>query len=257
MPSPAERSERLPAVLRVLYLVFNEGYTASSWPDAASRVELLAKEAIRLTRARQAGLPGDGEVGGLLALMLLTDARRPARVGTDGSLVPLTQQDRGRWDRAAVTEGVGLLTTSLASAPLGPYQLQAAIAAVHDEAARPQDTDWPQILGLYDLLDVVAPGPMVTLGRIVAVAMVRGAAAGLEALAAAEQTPALSGQHRVPAVRAHLLEQLGQPDAAREQYRLAAQRTLNLAEQRYLLRQAGLTTVGLLSPPAQAADVQA
>jgi predicted RNA polymerase sigma factor len=232
MPPEAERAERMDAVLRVLYLIFNEGYTASSG-SALQRVELTA-EAIRLTRQLHERLPEDGEVAGLLALMLLTDARRPARTRPDGSLVPLAEQDRGSWDAQAIAEGVALITTTLATAPVGPYQLQAAIAAVHDEAARPEDTDWRQILGLYELLDKLAPGPMVTLNRIVAVAMVHGPDAGLERLAEAESEPGLEGHHRVDAVRAHLLEMAGDDEAAGAGYRLAARRTLSIPEQRYL-----------------------
>ncbi len=166
--------------------------------------------------------------------MLLTDARRPARTRPDGSLVPLAEQDRGSWDAQAIAEGVALITATLATAPVGPYQLQAAIAAVHDEAARPEDTDWRQILGLYELLDKLAPGPMVTLNRIVAVAMVHGPDAGLERLAEAEAEPGLEGHHRVDAVRAHLLEMAGDDGAAEAGYRLAARRTLSIPEQRYL-----------------------
>jgi RNA polymerase sigma factor (sigma-70 family) len=232
MPPEGERPERLGAGLHVLYLIFNEGYTASSGPSL-HRVE-LAGEAIRLTRQLHQRLPEDGEVAGLLALMLLTDARRPARTSPDGALVPLAEQDRGRWDAQAIAEGVALITQALASAPVGPYQLQAAIAAVHDEAARFEDTDWDQILGLYELLDRLAPGPMVTLNRIVAVAMVHGPQAGLRQLTAAEAEPALVGHHRLDAVRAHLLELAGDHEAAHVAYRLAARRTLSLPEQRYL-----------------------
>jgi RNA polymerase sigma factor (sigma-70 family) len=232
LPSPGERPARLAAVLRVLYLIFNEGYTASSGP-ALHRVELTT-EAIRLTRQLHAHLPGDGEVAGLLALMLLTDARRPARARPDGSLVPLAEQDRTRWDATAIAEGVGLVSAALTITEIGPYQLQAAIAAVHDEAARAEDTDWAQILGLYDLLDRLAPGPMVTLNRIVAVAMVYGPKSGLSQLDRAEADPALAGHHRVHAVRAHLLDLAGDREGAREQYRLAAKRTLSLPERRYL-----------------------
>jgi RNA polymerase sigma factor (sigma-70 family) len=232
LPAGAELRARLDAVLHVLYLIFNEGYTASSGP-ALARAELTA-EAIRLTRRLHARMPGEGEVAGLLALMLLTDARRPARTRRDGALVPLAEQDRGRWDRAAIAEGVALVTRAMRSAPLGPYQLQAAIAAVHDEAERAEDTDWLEILGLYHLLDKLAPGPMVTLNRIVALAMVHGPRAGLERLDAAAADPALTGHHRVAAVRAHLLELAGDRRAAREQYRLAAQRTLSVPERRYL-----------------------
>jgi predicted RNA polymerase sigma factor len=245
MPAEAERPERVAAVLQVLYLIFNEGYTASSG-TALHRVE-LSGEAIRLARQLHALLPADGEVAGLLALMLLTDARRPARTRPDGTLVPLAEQDRGRWDAKAIAEGVALITRALASAPIGPYQLQAAIAAVHDEAARFQDTDWDQILGLYELLERLAPGPIVTLNRIVAVAMVHGPEAGLRQLAAAEAEPALAGHHRVDAVRAHLLELAGDHQAAHAAYRLAARRTLSLAEQRYLESRAAR-----LRPPANA-----
>jgi RNA polymerase sigma factor (sigma-70 family) len=245
LPAEAERGERLAAVLQVLYLIFNEGYTASSG-TALHRVELTG-EAIRLTRQLHARLPADGEVAGLLALMLLTDARRPARTGPDGALIPLAEQDRGRWDAQAIAEGVALITRALASAPIGPYQLQAAIAAVHDEAARYEDTDWDQILGLYELLDRLAPGPIVTLNRVAAVAMVHGPEAGLRQLAAAEAEPALAGHHRVDAVRAHLLELAGDHEAAHAAYTLAARRTLSRAEQRYLESRAAR-----LRPPARA-----
>jgi len=245
LPPQAERSERMAAVLHVLYLIFNEGYTASSGP-ALHRVELTS-EAIRLTRQLRDLLPEDGEVAGLLALMLLTDARRPARTHPDGGLVPLAEQDRRQWDAQAIAEGIGLITQTLASAPVGPYQLQAAIAAVHDEAPRSEDTDWRQILGLYELLGSIAPGPMVTLNRIVAVAMVHGPQAGLEQLAAAEVDPALAGHHRVDAVRAHLLDIAGDQEAARAHYRLAARRTLSVPEQRYLESRAAQ-----LTPPSRA-----
>jgi len=245
LPPRAERSERIAAVLHVLYLIFNEGYTASSGP-ALHRAELTT-EAIRLTRQLRDRLPGDGEVAGLLALMLLTEARRPGRTRPDGALVPLAEQDRTRWDAPAIAEGTALITETLAGAPIGPYQLQAAIAAVHDEAARAEDTDWRQILGLYELLQSIAPGPMVTLNRIVAVAMVHGAQAGLRQLAAAEADPALAGHHRVHAVRAHLLDMAGDQEAARAHYRLAALRTLSVPEQRYLESRAAQ-----LTPPGRA-----
>ena len=232
MPPPDERGPRLAAVLQVLYLIFNEGYTASSGA-ALHRVELTA-EAIRLTRQLHVALPDDGEVAGLLALMLLTDARRPARTRADGALVPLAEQDRSHWNAAAIAEGTELIVGTLARAPIGPYQLQAAIAAVHDEAARAEDTDWAQILGLYEVLVVVAPGAMVTLNRIVAVAMVHGPEEGLAQLTRAEADPALAGHFRVDAVRAHLLDMAGDHDAAREHYRAAARRTLSVPEQRYL-----------------------
>jgi len=232
MPTEAERPERVAAVLHVLYLIFNEGYTASSG-SLLHRVELSA-EAIRLTRQFHERLPHDGEVAGLLALMLLTDARRPARTSPDGGLIPLADQDREQWDETAIAEGIGLITNALANAPVGPYQLQAAIAAVHDEAVSPQDTDWAQILGLYELLRVLTPGPMVTLNRLVALAMVHGPQAGLRELAAARADPGLAGHHRVDAVRAHLLELAGDVEGARIAYRLAARRTLSIPEQRYL-----------------------
>jgi len=232
LPPAHELADRVAAVLHVLYLIFNEGYTASSGP-VLHRVDLTG-EAIRLTRQLRAQRPTDGEVAGLLALMLLIDARRPARTRADGALIPLAEQDRGRWDGGAIAEGTDLITAALQTAEIGPYQLQAAIAAVHDEAARAADTDWRQILGLYDLLNTVAPGPMVTLSRIVAVAMVYGPKAALDQLTAAEADPALTGHHRLDAVRAHLLDLAGDRDSALESYRIAARRTLNAPEQRYL-----------------------
>jgi RNA polymerase sigma factor (sigma-70 family) len=232
LPRPDELSVRVAAVLKVLYLIFNEGYTTSSG-EALHRVDLTG-EAIRLTREMRERLPDDGEVTGLLALMLLTDARRPARTGRDGELIPLAEQDRERWDRGAIAEGVGLITASLAEAPIGPYQLQAAIAAVHDEAQSADDTDWRQILHLYDALDRLAPGPIVTLNRVVAVAMVHGPDVGLARLADAVGDPALTEHHRLSAVRAHLLEMAGEREQAAAQYRLAAERTLSTPEQRYL-----------------------
>ncbi|OBK58128.1 RNA polymerase subunit sigma-24 [Mycobacterium colombiense] len=236
MPTACERDERLPAVLRTLYLIFNEGYTATSG-QALNRVELTS-EAIRLTRQLRASLPDEGEVAGLLALMLLTDARRGARTGPDGSLIPLAEQDRRRWDRNTIAEGVAIIEATLPVAKPGPYQLQAAIAAVHDEAADARATDWPQILALYDVLAALAPGPIVALNRAVAIAMVRGPAAALAELDAAAADPALSGHHRVDAVRAHLLDELGDRDAAREHFLRAAQRTRSLPERRYLLARA-------------------
>ncbi|MGH2346256.1 MAG: RNA polymerase sigma factor, partial [Chloroflexota bacterium] len=215
----------------VLYLIFNEGYTATSGPDL-QRGE-LTREAIRLTRTVHRLLPA-GEPAGLLALMLLTDARRSARTMPDGALVPLAEQDRSRWDQAAIQEGVTLVTDSLARAPIGPYQIQAAIAAIHDEAVRAEDTDWPQILALYVLLERVSPGPMVTLNRAVAVAMVQGPRAGLDLLTTLEGDARLVGHHRLDAVRAHLLEMAGDIEGARAGYRIAARRTTSLPEQRYL-----------------------
>jgi RNA polymerase sigma factor (sigma-70 family) len=236
LPPQEELADRLAAVLHVLYLIFNEGYTASSG-ESLHRVELTA-EAIRLTRQLFKRLPDDGEVAGLLALMLLTDARRPARTSPDGALVPLPEQDRSLWIASFVAEGTELIASTLRTAPIGPYQLQAAIAAVHDEAARAEDTDWRQILVLYELLETLAPGPMVSLNRIVAVAMVHGPQAGLERLESAATDPALKNHHRVEAVRAHLLELAGDLDAARDAYRLAARLTLSLPEQTYLTSRA-------------------
>ncbi|MBP2707972.1 RNA polymerase sigma factor [Microbispora sp. RL4-1S] len=231
-PPEPERDDRLRVVLHVLYLIFNEGYTTTSGPDL-HRPELSA-EAIRLVRAVHRLLPEDGEVAGLLALMLLTDARRAARTGPDGALVPLAEQDRDRWDREQIREGVELLTRTLSAAPLGPYQLQAAVAAVHAEATRAEDTDWPQIAALYELLGRVSPNPMVTLNHAVAAGMVRGPSAGLEMLAALEGDDRLARHHRFDAVRGHLLEMTGDHEAARECYLRAARRTTSLPERRYL-----------------------
>jgi RNA polymerase sigma factor (sigma-70 family) len=236
MPTAPERDERLPAVLHVLYLIFNEGYTATAG-SVLNRVELTS-EAIRLTRQLHASLPDEGEVAGLLALMLLTDARRAARTRPDGALIPLAEQDRRQWDRAAIEEGVAILEATLPIAEPGPYQMQAAIAAVHDEAPHVDATDWPQILMLYDVLVALSPGPMVALNRTVAVAMVAGPAAALGELDEVAADPYLRGHHRVDVVRAHLLDQLGDRDAARECYLRAAQRTRSLPEQRYLLERA-------------------
>jgi predicted RNA polymerase sigma factor len=232
LPPEPERDERLHAVLHVLYLIFNEGYTVTSGPDL-QRAD-LTHEAIRLVRELRRLLPGDGEVASLLALMLLTDARRPARTRPDGGLIPLAEQDRSLWDGGAIREGVALVEQGLASAPLGPYQLQAAIAAVHAEAARAEDTDWPQILALYELLDRLGPNPMVTLNHAVALAMARGPQAGLELLATLDGDERMARHHRLPAVRAHLLEMAGELDPAREAFGEAARRTTSLPEQRYL-----------------------
>jgi RNA polymerase sigma factor (sigma-70 family) len=232
LPPEGERADRLRVVLHVLYLVFNEGYASTSGPHV-HRADLTA-EAIRLTRAVHALLPDDGEVAGLLALMVLTDARRAARTDEHGNLVPLAEQDRSRWDQAAVAEGVALITDTLAHATIGPYQLQAAIAAVHDEAPSAEATDWPQILGLYDLLAVLAPSPVVTLNHAVALAMVRGPRSGLGLLAQLDGDDRMADHYRLVAVRAHLLEMDGNGDAARDCYRDAARRTTSLPEQRYL-----------------------
>jgi RNA polymerase sigma factor (sigma-70 family) len=238
LPPPHERAGRLGVVLHVLYLVFNEGYTASSGPDL-HRVD-LTMEAIRLTRLLHRLLPGEGEVAGLLALMLLTDARRDARTGPGGSIVALADQDRARWDTAAIAEGQALLTRTLGAGPVGPYQIQAAIATVHDEAGTAEETDWPQILALYDVLVQVAPGPVVTLSRAVAVARVHGPQAGLALLGTLDADDRMAHNHRLEAVRAHLLEQAGDPQAARESYLRAARMTASLPEQHYLTRRAAL-----------------
>ncbi|MET9385763.1 sigma-70 family RNA polymerase sigma factor [Streptomyces sp. NPDC002928] len=227
---PDNWADRLPAVLHTLYLIFNEGYTATSGASLQRRD--LAAEAVRLTRAVHRLLPDDGEVAGLLALMLLTDARRDARTGPHGELIPLDEQDRDRWDRAAIEEGVALVTHALAQSRAGPYRLRAAIAAVHDEAPSPEATDWREILGLYDVLVRLVPGPVERLNRAVAVAMVHGPEAGLAELDALEAE--LSAGHRLDAVRGHLLERAGRPKAARAAYESAAARTLSLPERRYL-----------------------
>ncbi|CAI7973764.1 RNA polymerase sigma-70 factor, ECF subfamily [Frankia sp. Hr75.2] len=248
-PQPAW-SERLGVVLHVLYLVFNEGYTASSGPEL-NRADLTA-EAVRLTRLLHRLLPGEGEVAGLLALMLLTDARRAARTDADGSIVPLAEQRRELWDAAAIAEGQALLTRTLGRGPVGPYQLQAAVAAVHDEALTAEETDWPQILALYDVLTQVAPGPLVTLSRAVALAMVHGPRAGLALLGTLDGDQRTANTHRVDAVRAHLLERAGDRAAAREYYLRAARKTASLPEQRYLVLRAA--RLGQPSSPADAAD---
>jgi RNA polymerase sigma factor (sigma-70 family) len=236
IPTPAERGARLPAVLRVLYLIFSEGY-ASSIGASLQRLD-LAREAIRLTRSARALLPEDAEVVGLLALMLLTDARRMARTGPDGDLIPLDKQDRSLWDRHEIAEGTALLTLALSKGAVGIYQLQAAIAAVHDEAAQAQDTDWPQILALYALLQRVAPSPMVMLNQAIAVAMVHGPASGLERLRALDTDERLSNHYRLDAVRAHLFEMLGDFEKAIHHYRAAAAGSTSLPEQNYLMTQA-------------------
>jgi RNA polymerase sigma factor (sigma-70 family) len=232
LPAAPYREHRLRAVLHALYLIFNEGYTASSGPDLM-RSELTT-EAIRLSRELHRLLPDDGEVTGLLALMLLTDAHRDARMDTGGMLVPLSEQDRSRWDRSAIAEGVGLITSALSQSAAGPYQLQAAIAAVHAEAPTAEATDWPQIVALYRLLSHIAPSPMVTLNHAAAVAMVDGPQAGLDLLDPLDADERLADHHRLAAVRAHLLEMLGEDHAAKRAYQEAARRTTSLPEQRYL-----------------------
>ena len=229
----AASADRLSEVMQVLYLMFNEGYTASAGPEL-QRAD-LALEAIRLTRMLEAVAPEEPEVAGLLSLMLLTDARRAARTGPDGELIPLDEQDRSRWDRALISEGVRLLTAALSKGRVGVYQLQASIAAVHVEAARAEDTDWPQILGLYGLLQRIDRSPMVALNHAVAIAMVHGVEEGLKEL---DALPELTGHHRTAAVRAHLLERAGQRDAAARCFRKAAALTDSVAERDYLLLRA-------------------
>ena len=236
LPSGPERAERLRAVLHVLYLIFNEGYTASDGDELT--VPALSREAIRLTRWLHRLAPRDGEVAGLLALMLLTDARRAARTEPDGSLVPLAEQDRDKWDQAQIAEGTALLTAALRLGEVGPYQLQAAIAAVHDEATTMADTDWLQILSLYDLLELAAPNPFTTLNRAVAVAMVHGPGAGLELLATLGTDKRMARHHRLLATRAHLRELSGQTDLAAAGYLEAARRSTSVPERRYLALQA-------------------
>lgn len=236
LPFSEKRAEQLPAVLHVLYLIFNEGY-ASSVGARLQRLD-LAREAIRLTRSAKKLLPEDAEVTGLLALMLLTDARRAARTGPDEELIPLDKQDRSLWDRAAISEGIEFLTAALSKGAVGLYQLQAAIAAVHDEAALAEDTDWPQILALYELLKRVSPGPMVTLNHAIAAAMVHGPGKGLELLRTLDTDPRLAGHYRLDAVRAHLLEMIGDRESAIRHFRIAASRTTSVPEQNYLMTQA-------------------
>jgi RNA polymerase sigma factor (sigma-70 family) len=255
MPGPGEWTQRLRSVLQVLYLVFNEGYASSTGPQL-HRVE-LSNEAIRLTRAVHRALPDDAEVAGLLALMLLTDARRPARTAANGQPVPLAEQDRALWDRQLIAEGTALLSHALSRKAVGPYQLQAAIAAVHAQAPQAQDTDWPQILALYGLLEQLTGNPVVTLNRAVAMAMVHGPAAGLALLEPLDEQ--LGNHHRLHAVRAHLLEMAGDTEAAARHYRAAAARTTSLAERHYLTTKAaaaspGVRTLRIPPEPEQPGD---
>lgn len=236
LPTPEEKAQRLRAVLHVLYLVFNEGYTSSAGP--ALRRDELSHEAIRVTRMVHNLQPGELEVTGLLALMVLTDARRLARTGAEGELIPLAQQDRALWDRQEIAEGIALISEALSKGSAGPYQLQAAIAALHDEAARAEETDWPQILALYDLLKRMSDNPMVRLNHAIAAAMVHGAATGLKLLDGLETDSRLMQHHRLDAVRAHLLELSGNRQDAVRLYRAAAAKTENLPERNYLLLQA-------------------
>jgi predicted RNA polymerase sigma factor len=236
LPKPAEQPARLRIVMHVLYLIFNEGYTATA--GAGLTVPELSTEAIRLTRWLHRLLPEDPESTGLLALMLLTEARRGARTGPDGSLVALEQQDRSAWDQQLIAEGLDLISSVLPRGEVGPYQVQAAIAAVHDEAKTMDATDWPQILALYELLEQLAPGPMVSLNRAVAVAMVAGPRVGLDLLAALEADRRLAGHHRLHATKAHLLEMAGDSPGAVASYREAARLTTSVPERRYLISRA-------------------
>jgi len=240
MPSASERADRLRAVLHVLYLIFNEGYASTSGPGL-HRSELAA-EAIRLARMVHQLLPDDREASGLLALMLLTDARRPARVGPHGELITMAEQDRGLWNADSIAEGVALITDALPKGPTGPYQLQAAIAAIHDEAPSAEATDWPQIVGLYELLMRISANPVVALNHAVAVAMARGPRAGLDLLDTLQADERIAEDHRLHAVRAHLLEMAGDRAAARDSFLTAARRATNLSRQRYLYTQAARLT---------------
>jgi predicted RNA polymerase sigma factor len=236
LPDAAQREERLSSVLHVLYLIFNEGYVTSS--GAALQRSDLSGEAIRLVREVRRLLPTNGDVAGLLALMLLTDARRAARTGPHGELIPLDEQTRSLWDQEAIAEGVELASAALALGAVGEYQLQAAIAAVHSETSRAEDTDWPQILVLYEMLLRLTDNPVVALNHAVAAAMVEGPHRGLMLLAAMQQDPRLRANHRLDAVRAHLLERAGECTAALESYRLAASKTASIPERDYLLLRA-------------------
>ncbi|MGH7613597.1 MAG: RNA polymerase sigma factor, partial [Gemmatimonadales bacterium] len=237
MPDADERMQRLQSVLHVLYLVFNEGYTTSAGAEL-HRTD-LSNEAIRLTREAHRLLPDNGDVCGLLALMLLTDARRAARTGAHGELIPLDEQDRTSWDRQAIAEGVALVSAALSQGSVGEYQLQAAIAAVHDEAARAEDTDWPQIRALYGMLMRITDSPMVALNHAIATAMVEGPNAGLALLTPLQGDARLRGSHRLDAVRAHLLERAGEQEAAVRLYREAAAKTTSVPERNYLMMKAG------------------
>jgi predicted RNA polymerase sigma factor len=242
MPTDRERAQRLSAVLHVLYLIFNEGYASSIGPNL-QRSD-LSNEAIRLARAVHHLLPDGEEVAGLLALMLLTDARRQARTGPDGELIPLMEQDRTLWDRKAISEGIALITDTLSKGSIGAYQLQAAIAAVHDEAVRAEETDWPQILALYGLLKRMSDNPMVTLNHAIAAAMVHGPPAGLMLLKALDADGRMAGHYRLDAVRAHLLEMAGDHEAAVAHYRAAADGTTSMPERHYLTSQAARLSAG-------------
>jgi len=240
MPTGPDRAARLGALLHVLYLIFNEGYASTAGPTLHRND--LSTEAIRLARMVHRLQPEDPEVAGLLALMLLTDARRPARTGPDGALIPMAEQDRSRWNATFIAEGVALLTDALPRGAVGPYQLQAAIAALHDEAPTAEATDWPQILALYGVLMQVSDNPVVALNRAVAVAMVHGASEALHLLDELGADERIAGDHRLHAVRAHLLEMAGERAAARVSYLAAASRATSLPQQRYLHGRAGRLT---------------
>ena len=241
LPEKEHRTERLHAVLHTLYLIFNEGYLSTAGPDL-HRPE-LASEAIRLTQILHHALPADADVAGLLALMLLTDARRGARTGPSGELIPLTTQDRTVWNQEKIAVGISLLTKALSKGAAGPYQLQAAIAALHDEAPSAEDTDWPQILAFYELLKHMTDNPMVILNHAIATGMVHGPAAGLALLTVLDNDERVAGHHRLHAARAHLLEIAGDHNDAIRHYKLAAARTASLPERNYLLTQAARLTV--------------
>lgn len=250
LPTEEERAQRLQAVLHVLYLIFNEGYASSAGPEL--RRADLSDEAIRLTRIVYDRQQDNTEVAGLLALMLLTDARSAARTGPNGELIPLGQQNRALWDRQQIAEGIALLSAALPKGSVGPYQLQAAIAAVHDEAACAEDTDWPQILALYELLKRMSDNPMITLNYAIAAAMVHGPKKGLELLSVLDSDTRLAERHRLEAVRAHLLEMTGDHDAAITHYRIAASRATSIPERNYLMMQAARLSDFLSADPRSA-----
>ena len=241
MPSATERAERLSAVLHVLYLMFNEGYTSTSG-DSLHRTD-LSSEAIRLARLLHTLAPNEPEAAGLLALMLLTDARRAARTGPHGELIPLDEQDRTLWDQTLIAEGLAIVSDTLPRGAVGPYQLQAAIAAVHDEAAGAGDTDWPQILALYSVLKVMSDNPMVTISHAIAAAMVHGPSVGLDLLAPLDDDARVRGHYRLDAVRGHLYEMAGDAQRAIEHYRAAAERTASAPERDYLVTKAARVDV--------------
>ena len=250
LPTAEERAQRLRAVLHVLYLIFNEGYARSAGPELC-RAD-LSEEAIRLARIVYDRQPDNTEVSGLLALMLLTDARSAARTGPNGELIPLAQQNRALWDRQQIAEGIALLSTALPKGSVGPYQLQAAIAAVHDEAASAEDTDWPQILALYELLKRMSDNPMIILNHAVAAAMVHGPKKGLELLSVLDSDTRLAERHRLEAVRAHLLEMTGDHEGAITHYRIAASRATSMPERNYLIMQAARLSDFLSTDPRSA-----